>query len=193
MRRRLPALLCTVLFTAACSEPPQKEIDRAQGAIEAARAAGAEEYAAIELTAASTALQQAHDAVAQGEYRIALSRALDAGERAKQAARESADGKARARSEVESTIAGAGAALVQLRAAIRSAESARVGAARLAAARQAATSANTALQKARALLKGEQYLAARDALKGIPSRITEQIGALSETPRARPVRKRQLT
>ena len=29
-----------------CSEPPQKEIDRAQGAIDAARAAGAEQYAA---------------------------------------------------------------------------------------------------------------------------------------------------
>ena len=31
--------------SAACSEPPQKEIDRAQGAIDAARAAGAEQYA----------------------------------------------------------------------------------------------------------------------------------------------------
>ena len=30
---------------AGCSEPPQKEIDRAQGAVDAARAAGAEQYA----------------------------------------------------------------------------------------------------------------------------------------------------
>ena len=34
------------LSTIACASPPQREIDQAQGAIDAARAAGAERYAA---------------------------------------------------------------------------------------------------------------------------------------------------
>jgi hypothetical protein len=191
--RRLLTLLCMVLLCAACSEPPQKEIDRAQGAIEAARAAGAEQYAPSELAAATTALQQSHDAVRQGEFRIALSRALDAGERAKDAAKQAADGKARARSDVESTITATSAALQQLRTAIKSAEAARVGATRIATARQTAAGADATLQKARALLKSEQYLDARDALKGTSGRITQQIDALSEASRARAGKKRQVT
>jgi hypothetical protein len=51
---RLLVLLCTIALCAACSEPPQKEIDRAQGAIDAARAAGAERYATAEFAAATT-------------------------------------------------------------------------------------------------------------------------------------------
>ena len=108
---RLAALLCALALCAACSEPPQKEIDRAQGSIDAARAAGAEQYAAAEIAAATTSLQQAHEAVDQRDYRLALSRAVDASEHAQEAAKEAADGKARARSEAESAIHSATAAI----------------------------------------------------------------------------------
>jgi len=190
--RRLAVLLCTLVLVlcAACSEPPQKEIDRAQGAIDAARAAGAERYAPAEFVAATAALQQAHDAVAQRDYRLALSKALDASERAQQAARQAADGKARARSEAEAAVAATAAALQQVHAAIKAAEGARVSASRLVAARQTASSASAALQKARALLKAEQYLDARDALQGVSRRIGEQIRVLNEATRARQGRRR---
>ena len=109
--RRLSVVACAWLLSAACSAPPQKEIDRAQGALDAARAAGADTYAAQELQAATAALQQSHDAVAQRDYRLALSRALDANERALEAAKQAADGKARARSEAEGALAAATAGL----------------------------------------------------------------------------------
>ena len=46
MRALSVVLLPLLLLATACSEPPHKELDRAQGAIDAARAAGAEQYAA---------------------------------------------------------------------------------------------------------------------------------------------------
>ena len=39
-------------------------------------------------------MQQTHEAVEQRDYRLALSRAIDANERALEAARQAADGKA---------------------------------------------------------------------------------------------------
>ena len=67
--------MCAVVLCAACSEPPRKEIDRAQQAIEDARRAGAEQYAPETFAAATAALQQSHEAVDQRDYRLALSRA----------------------------------------------------------------------------------------------------------------------
>jgi hypothetical protein len=128
--------------------------------------------------------------VTQGDYRLALSRALDASERAQQSARLAADGKARARSEAETGIAATATAIQQVRSAIKAAESARVPAAVLAPARQSASSGDSALQKARALLKREQYLEARDALKGVNEKVHAQIAALDEAQKARGSRRR---
>jgi hypothetical protein len=71
MRAPLALLLPLLFLIAACSgSPPQKELDRAHGAIDAARAAGAEVYARETFAAATSALQQANDAVAQNDYRL---------------------------------------------------------------------------------------------------------------------------
>ncbi|HEY7499437.1 MAG TPA: DUF4398 domain-containing protein [Vicinamibacterales bacterium] len=188
--RRLIVLLCTAALSAACSEPPQKEIDRAQGAIDAARAAGAERYAPEEFGNATTALQQAHDAVTQRDYRLALSRALDASERAQQSARQAADGKARVRSEAEALVTTTTSAHQQLLSAAKAAEAARVPAPLVAAARQTAARTDATLQKARALLKAEQYLEAREALKGATERVGAQIRALNDAQKSRAARRR---
>ena len=78
----------TLLFVAGCADPPSKEMDQAQGAIDAARAAGADQYATTGLTAAERArvpaqslrqpaarlkeatatLQKARETVAAGDY-----------------------------------------------------------------------------------------------------------------------------
>ena len=71
----------------ACAEPPDKEIQQAIGAIDAARAAGAAEYAAEDFTAAQDALTRANDAVELRDYRLALNHALDSRERAQNAAK----------------------------------------------------------------------------------------------------------
>jgi hypothetical protein len=189
--RRFAFLLCALLMCAACSEPPQKEIDRAQGAIDAARAAGAEQYAPTEYRQAAEALQQAHDAVSQRDYRLALSRAVDANASAQAAAKEAADAKARARSAAEASISTIATSVQQLRTTLKAAEAARAPAAALAPARQTAASADAALQKARALLKQERYLEASDALKDVPAGISAQIRAVNEAAKARPARRRR--
>jgi hypothetical protein len=171
-------MLLLLIVLAACSEPPQKEIDLAQGALDAARAAGAEQYAPQEYTAATSSLQQAHDAVAQNDYRLALTRALDAHDRAQSAARGAANGKARARGEAEAATAGAAAAVAQFMARIDAAEAARLPQRDVAAARSVSTNAQAAVQKARAAIGAENYPAAREAVKGIPDRIKAEIAAL---------------
>ena len=194
--RRLAVLLSALLVCAACSEPPQKEIDRAQGAIDAARAAGAEQYASDTFTAATSALQQAHDAVQQRDYRLALSRALDANERAQDAAREAADGKATVRSRSEAAAAATGTLLTQLEARVKVAEAARVPAKTLQPVRTATAGAASTLQKARAEIQAGKYAEASESLKHARSTIEAQIRAVDQViearqPRpARPARKR---
>ena len=188
--RRLTTLLCAIALCAACSEPPQKELDRAQGAIDSARAAGAERYAAAEFANATTALQQAHEAVAQRDYRLALSRALDANERAQQSARLAADTKARTRADVEVALAKAAISAQQLQRAINAAAAARAPTSVLGRARTIAASSDATLQKARALLKAEQFLEATDAMKGLNERIGGQITAINETQKTRASRRR---
>jgi hypothetical protein len=187
--RAVPVLLLPLLvLLAGCSAPPQKEIDLAQGAIDAARAAGAEQYATETFTAATSALQQAHDAVGQRDYRLALSRALDAHERAQDAAKGAADGKARARSDAEVAIVAGSTALQTLRERLKTAEAEKVPRRDLERARTAATMAETTLQDARAALKVSDYTRARQVVDGLPARITAQITALEAAEARKPTR-----
>jgi len=189
--RVLPAVLCALALCAACSEPPQKEIDRAQGALDAAKAAGADQYAPEAYTAATSALQQAHDAVAQRDYRLALSLAVDANERALEAAKEAANGAARARSEAEAALPPAEASLQQLRTKLRAAEAARVPTAQLASARRTAANAQRALQEARKAIAAGHYLAASAALKDLPARIGTEMKGIDQAIAARGTRRRR--
>src|SRR6185503_1475685 len=100
-RRLLSALAVCALMAGACGSPPDKELQQAQTAIDAARAAGADRFAAEEFTAAQSALARANDAVAQRDYRLALNNALDARERAQNAARDATGRVAAARKDAE--------------------------------------------------------------------------------------------
>src|SRR3982074_1413637 len=85
---------------AACGDPPDKEMQQAQGAIDAARAAGADQYPRAGVSPRAAAPhKRSHDAVAQRDYRQALNTALDARERAQAAAKESVNKKAIARAD----------------------------------------------------------------------------------------------
>ena len=183
--RRVPAWLCALILCAGCSEPPQKEMSEAQGAIDAARAVGAEQYAGAEFQAATTALREAEDAVQQRDYRLALSRAIDASQRAQEAAKLAADGMARARSEAETSIAAAAHALQQLEARLKAAEAARVPAREVEPASRTAAETEAVLQKARASLETGDYLTAASAVKDATKRISEQIGDVDDAIGAR--------
>jgi hypothetical protein len=181
----VPALLCALLFCAGCSEPPQKEMSEAQGAIDAARAVGAEQYAAQEFRAATAALKEAQDAVTQRDYRLALSRAIDANQRAQEAAKRASESMATARSDAQVAINTAATALQQLEGRLKAAEAARVPARDLAGPTQAAAHSQAVLQKARTAVSTGGYLAAAAAVKDLPATISEQIGAVDAAIAAR--------
>ena len=160
--RRL-ALLIPVLLAVACSEPPNKEMNLAQGAIEAARAAGADRFAAAELTAAVDALKRSNDAVADDDYRQALSHALDSFERAQNAAKLAVEGRANARGEAERAVAQVATLLTTAETQLKASP---LPARNFKAPQQAIDEAARALQKARSALEKEDYLAVAPALDG---------------------------
>lgn len=186
--RVLPVVLCALLLCSACSAPPQKEIDQAQGALDAARAAGGEQYARDEFTAAATALQQAQEAVQQRDYRLALSRALDARERAQDAAKQAADGKARARIEADREAAATATAVQQLRGKLAAADAARVPARDLTEPRATVSAVEASLQKARAAMEAGSYLEATALLNGVRATIGTQIAEVDRAINARTAR-----
>jgi hypothetical protein len=185
------AAACLLLVSTACSAPPQKEIDRAQGAIDAARAAGAEQYAPEPFAAATTAMQQTHEAVEQRDYRLALSRAIDANDRALEAARQAASGKAQARSEAEALLTRTTASVRQLEAQLKAAVSARVPAAATQSARHTLADAERALQEARAAAEREDYPAAMKRAQGWVEKISGEIQTLNEALEAKGTRTRR--
>jgi hypothetical protein len=178
----LAAITCVVV---ACSDPPTKEMNQAQGAIDAARAAGAEQYAPEEYRAAVAALQRSQEAVTQKDYRQALNFALDARERAHDAARAGAERMAQVRSEAEQTIATLSAMLQSARARITVGEGARLPDATIASAKQDLEHAQADLQKARTELTRQNYIAARDLSRAALDRVKTSVNALNTSIDAR--------
>ena len=119
---RIQVAIAAALLVSACAEPPNKEMDQAQGAIDAARAAGADEYAGEQLTAAVTALKQSRDAVTQRDYRSALNYALESRDRAQNAAKQASEQRAAVRGQVERTLADLKALLADMTAAATKAD-----------------------------------------------------------------------
>ena len=172
------AWLVIVLATIACASPPQQEIDQAQGAIDAARAAGAERYAAAEFKAATDALKQANDAVAARDYRLALNYALTSREQAQNAARTSADTQAKLRGDVERAMAEARALIDQTRARLNGPGAAQLPRNTRRTAPQRLKQLEGDLQKADAALKAEEYMEADRLLMGVK----KQIESIVPTP-----------
>ena len=145
-------------------------MQQAQGAINAARAAGADQYAHDEFAAAEEALKHAHEAVNERDYRLALNHALDSLERAQNAARAAADGKATARSDADRAISGATTALNGARASLKTAETRHVPASTLAEARRVIADGEEHVQKARAAFDRGDYLGAAGSTAGLTPR-----------------------
>ena len=162
--RRL-ALVILVL-SASCAEPPNKEINQAQGAIDAARAAGADRFAAAEFVAATDALKRAEEAVAAGDYRLALNHAIDSRERAQSAARMSVEGRADARGQAERAIAEVATLISRAQAQLKDPDIVRLNGRTLRAPRATVAAAEKMLQEARSALAGENYPAVTKALNG---------------------------
>jgi hypothetical protein len=188
--RFLPALCLALAVTIGCGgEPPEKEMQQAQGALDAARAAGAETYAADEYTAAQQALANAREAVNQRDYRLALDRALDSRERAQESARQAADGKAAARVDADRALTAAQHAVNEAIAALKIAETRKVPARLLAGPTKTIDTARDGVQEARAAFDRGDYrqvpAQAQAATASLPAVLTELETAQAPAPRRR--------
>jgi hypothetical protein len=179
-RRWLSPCLAGALLVSACAEPPNKELGQAQGAIETARAAGADRYAPNEYKAATDAFKQAGDAVNDRDYRLALNHAIESREHAQNAAREAADARAKARGDLERTMAEVAALLAQANTKMATAERARVPRRTLRETQQALAQVNDDVQKAGAAMQANDYMAAQPALNGVKERIQAVITSLDQ-------------
>lgn len=191
MRLICAALVVTILVQAACASPPSKEMDQAQGAIDAARAAGAERYAPTEVAAATQALQQAHDAVTARDYRLALNYALESREQAQHAARTAADTLAALRGDVERARAETSASLEQIRARLAGATPAQLPRRQRRSIEQTVAGVEKALQEAGAALEAEDYLEAQRLLNGAKSTIDGLTADLGPPATSQPSRRRR--
>lgn len=190
-RRGWLSLLLVAGFAAACGEPPSKEMSQAQGAIDAARAAGAESYAPADFKAAVDALARSQQAVDQRDYRLALNHALDSRERAQNAAKVAADQKAAVRSETERLLSDTALALVQTNTRLKQIEASKATRRQAANARPKIDAAENGVQKARAQLEAGDYLAARETLRAAMEQVREAARELEAVTVAQPARKRR--
>ncbi len=187
LARRL-AFVIVVLSAGCGAEPPNKEMNQAQGALDAARAAGADTFAAAEFTAAQDALKKSEDAVTAGDYRQALSFALDSRERAQTAAKMAVEGRANARGQAERAITEVATLLARLQRELKDPDVARATARALKAPRAAATKSDKMLQEARAALAAENYSGVEKALSGLAAELQAALNDIDDiaTPRPSP-------
>jgi hypothetical protein len=184
-------LLSACLLVSACGDPPQREMDQAQGAIDAARAARADRYATTEYEAAVTALKRANEAVAQRDYRLALNHALDSRERAQAAAKEAADQQAALRSGAERRLGELTALLDQANQRLAAAEAARMPRRALMAPRAAIAAASGSLQKAGTEIHTGDYQASQTRLSASAAQLRTAMNELDAGMKGRGAKPRR--
>ena len=150
-------LTSTLLVPACADDPPDKEMQQAQAAIDTARAAGANEYAHGEFAAAEDALKRAREAVGQRDYRLALNNALDSRDRAQTATKEAVEQQKTARADAQRALTEASTALADANARLKAAETAHKPARLLSDVRRSIADGDQALQKARAAFEAGHY------------------------------------
>ena len=176
--RRLALVI--VLLSAGCAEPPLKEMNQAQGAIDGARAAGADRFAVEEFNAATDALKRSEEAAAARDYRQALSHAIDSRERAQAAAKVAVEGRANLRGQAERSISEVATLLSRARAQLKDPDIVRTNGRTLRAPRATVTKAETLLQEARSALAREDYAAVSQALNGIAAELQAALTEIDE-------------
>jgi len=178
--------LITAILSASCAEPPSKEMNQAQGAIDAARAAGADKFAAAEFAAAQDALKRSEEAVAARDYRQALNHALDSRGRAQNAAKLAVDFRADARGQAERGIAEVATLLSRAQAQLKDPDIARMNPPQLKAPRATVAAAEVMLQEARKALKAEDYPAVAKALNGAAAELQAALTQIDAAASPRP-------
>lgn len=188
--RRLALIVLTIL-SASCAEPPHKEMNQAQGAIDTARAAGADKFAAAEFTAATDALKRSEEAAASGDYRQALNHAIDSRERAANAARMAVDGRADARGHAERALSEVATLLATAQTQLKNPDLARVNARVLRTPRATVAAAEKRVQEARTALKAEDYAGVTTALNSAAAELQAALKEIDTASSPRPAPRRR--
>lgn len=188
VRCAMPLLL---VLSIACAEPPSKEMNQAQGAIDAARAAGAEQYAATELTAAVDALKRSEEAVTQRDYRLALNHAIESRERAQDAAKTAGVARAKARGDAERMVSEVSTLLTQAHAGLTDDDAAKLPRRVVQEQREAIAGIEKRLQEARAALAADDYPTAIKAATGLAAQLRASLRALGDPSAAAAQRRRR--
>ena len=141
-------------------------MNQAQGAIDGARAAGADRFAVEEFNAATDALKRSEEAAAARDYRQALSHAIDSRERAQLAAKAAVEGRANLRGQAERSISEVATLLARAQAQLKDPDIVRTNGRALRTPRATVTKVETMLQEARSALSREDYAAVTTALNG---------------------------
>jgi len=185
--RARPVALCLgLVLVSSCAAPPNREIEAAEAALKAAKAAGAERYApsAESYKQAAAAYTSANLAVTDGDYRLALSRALESRELSQAAVRIAGDAHAQARDEVLQMMTQVATLLARAGAELDAAERRRVPRTVLRDVRQTLALVDADVQKASAAIKRQDFEEAKVALTGVKTRLDKALASLDT---ARPV------
>ena len=183
--------VAAMLAVSACGgNPPDKEIQQAQGAIDTARAAGASNYSPDEFAAAEGALAKANAAVGQHDYRQALSFALDARDRAQTAVKDAVDRKATARADADRALRDADQALHGAGQKLKSLEGNRAMARAVASVRPMIDASEEGVKKARAAFDAGNYRDVPPQAKAVIERLRVAVHDLEAPPPA-PARSRR--
>ncbi|HWZ88280.1 MAG TPA: DUF4398 domain-containing protein [Polyangiaceae bacterium] len=176
--RLVSAFIVASSIVACGGNPPDKELQQAQTAVDAARAASADRYSKEDFSASTEALKNAHAAVEARDYRLALNYALESKERADTAAKDAAERKATAKSNADRALRNAALALVDVRAKLKSAQAAQKPLRVVNAAKSAAADGENHVQEARAAFDREDYPRVLEILAAPGARLRESIREL---------------
>jgi len=176
------ALISLSLNLSACSEPPIKERHQAEDAVAAARAADAAIYAPEPLQAAEAALVKYDEAAASRDYRQALSFAIDARDKAYEAAKQAGNEKAAARSRAEKLSADVEALMKTANARLAGTGGPKLAPAAADRVRTTLRNATSVLQETRALVQRQDYRGAALRLAPIADEFRRELGMNEPTP-----------
>lgn len=173
------AILASSLIAGCGDDPPTKELQQAQQAIDEARASGADRYSTEDFTAAQEAIKRSQAAVVARDYRQALNDALDARDRAQTAEKDAVDKKAKAKVDADRVLHEAALAVVNARAKLRAAETAhRVPVRVLVPIRRNIADAETRVQEARTAFESGDYLSVIGPLNAEMERLNSDVKTL---------------
>lgn len=185
---RVRAWRASVLVAAlatACAAPPEKELSTAAGALDAARAAGAAEFAADALALAEATLARAHAEVTARDYRSALSHALEAHAQAQAAAKAAAEGRVKARVDADERLDRFARRIDEIEALLAAPEAKRVPATARREAQRAIARALQVLAEARAAVERGELSEQAEVLEATAALDAAAPGLVPPPPRPR--------